>query len=551
MKNKALRFVVNTSKKEAFRLIAVTVLNALGAFLGVYLALIMRNVINSAVGGIAGDVTRWGILLVAVVAVEIILFILSRILATQMSARLEIAFRETVFSKILRKEYSELSSFHSGEVQNRLFNDVTVVSENVATLLPQFISLITRLIAALVAVYVVDAFFASVILIAGALLFILARLFKNVLKKTHKDVQAAGGEVRAHTQESVENLLVIKAFGMEAKIEETQRGLHKKHYKKKMVRAFLSVGASAGFSALINLGYVYAILWGAYKILSGDSGFGYGDFVAIMQLIGQIQTPFASLSGSLSKYYSIIASAERLLELSDLPDDIEERADTASIYEKMTSIALSDVSFSYGDAYVLKNAEIEIEKGKLTLVSGISGIGKSTMIKLLMGVIKPESGEACAVMGEKREVLSSSTRSLFAYVPQGNLLMSGTISENLRLAKSDATDEEIKRALEIACADFVNELQNGIDTRLGERGSGLSEGQVQRLAIARAVLFDAPVFLLDEATSALDEATERRVLENIMALEGKTCICISHRSAAREVCDKEIYIENGKICERK
>ena len=551
MKNKALRFVVNTSKKEAFRLIAVTVLNALGAFLGVYLALIMRNVINSAVEGIAGDVTRWGILLVAVVAVEIILFILSRILATQMSARLEIAFRETVFSKILRKEYSELSSFHSGEVQNRLFNDVTVVSENVATLLPQFISLITRLIAALVAVYVVDAFFASVILIAGALLFILARLFKNVLKKTHKDVQAAGGEVRAHTQESVENLLVIKAFGMEAKIEETERGLHKKHYKKKMVRAFLSVGASAGFSALINLGYVYAILWGAYKILSGDSGFGYGDFVAIMQLIGQIQTPFASLSGSLSKYYSIIASAERLLELSDLPDDIEERADTASIYEKMTSIALSDVSFSYGDAYVLKNAEIEIEKGKLTLVSGISGIGKSTMIKLLMGVIKPESGEACAVMGEKREVLSSSTRSLFAYVPQGNLLMSGTISENLRLAKSDATDEEIKSALKIACADFVDEIPNGIETRLGERGSGLSEGQVQRLAIARAVLFDAPVFLLDEATSALDEMTERRVLENIMALEGKTCICISHRSAAREVCDKEIYIENGKICERK
>ncbi len=551
MKNKALRFVINTSKKESFRLISVTVLNALGAFLGVYLALVMRNVINSAVEGAASETTRWAILLVSVVVAEIILFILSRILSSQMSARLEIAFRESVFSKLLRKEYSAVSRLHSGEVQNRLFNDVTVVSENVATLLPQFISLITRLIAALVAVYVVDALFASVILIAGVVLFVLARLFKNVLKRTHKDVQEAGGEVRAHTQESVENLLVIKAFGMEEKIEDTEKGLHKKHYKKKMVRAFFSVGASAGFSALINLGYVYAILWGAYKILSGDSGFGYGDFVAIMQLIGQIQTPFASLSGSLSKYYSIIASAERLLELADLPDDIEERADTASIYEKMTSISLSDVSFSYGDAYVLKNADIDIEKGKLTLVSGISGIGKSTMIKLLMGVIKPESGEACAVMGDLRETLSSSTRSLFAYVPQGNLLMSGTIAANLRLAKADATDEEIKKALRVACADFVDELPNGIETYLGERGSGLSEGQVQRLAIARAVLFDAPVFLLDEATSALDEMTEKRVLENIMELSGKTCVCISHRSAAREVCDKEIYIENGKICERK
>lgn len=551
MKNKALRFVINTSKKEAFRLISVTVLNALGAFLGVYLALVMRNVINVAVEGNGSEVKRWAITLVAVVLAEIIMFIISRILATQMSARLEIAFRESVFSKLLRKEYSALSDFHSGEVQNRLFNDVTVVSENVATLLPQFIALCTRLVAALVAVYVVDAFFATVILVAGVVLFILARLFKNVLKKTHKDVQTAGGEVRAHAQESVENILVIKAFGMEEKIEDTEKSLHKKHYKKKMVRAFFSVGASAGFSALINLGYVYAILWGAYKILSGDNGFGYGDFVAIMQLIGQIQTPFASLSGSLSKYYSIIASAERLLELCDLPDDVPERADTAAIYEKMTSIALSDVSFSYGDAYVLKNADIEIEKGKLTLVSGISGIGKSTMIKLLMGVIKPESGETCAVMGDERETLSSATRALFAYVPQGNLLMSGTIASNLRLAKEAATDEEIKKALKIACADFVDELPSGIETRLGERGSGLSEGQVQRLAIARAVLFDAPVFLLDEATSALDEMTEKRVLENIMSLSGKTCVCISHRSAAREVCDKEIYIENGKICERK
>ena len=551
MKNKALGFIINTSKKEGFRLIAVTMLNAVGAFLGVYLALVMRNVINVAVAGDAVEVRKWAICLVAVVLVEILFFILSRILSTQMTARLEIAFRETAFSKLLRKEYSAVSRFHSGEVQNRLFNDVNVISENVSTLLPQFIALCTRLVAALVAVYVVDAIFASIILAAGVALFVLARLFKNVLKKTHKDVQAAGGEVRAHTQESVENLLVIKAFGMEEKIEDAEEALHKNHYKKKMVRAFFSVGASAGFSALINLGYVYAILWGAYKILSGDSGFGYGDFVAIMQLIGQIQTPFAGLSGSLSKYYSIIASAERLLELCDLPDDFCECADTASVYENMKAIALSDVSFSYGDTYVLENAETTIEKGKLTLVSGISGIGKSTMIKLLMGVIKPESGEAYAVTECGKTPLTSSTRALFAYVPQGNLLMSGTIAENLRLAKEDATEREMLAALRVASADFIEELPSGLDTRLGERGSGLSEGQVQRLAIARAVLFGAPIFLLDEATSALDEATERCVLENIMALPGKTCVCISHRSAAREVCDKEIYIDNGKICERK
>jgi len=551
LKNKALRFIIDTSKKEGFRLVAVTVLNALIAFLGVYFALVMRNVINSAVAREAEAVGKWAIVLIAVIVSEIVLFVLSRMFAAQMTARLEIAFRESVFSKLLRKEYSEVTRLHSGEIQNRLFNDVSVVSENVSTLLPQFLALVTRLIAALIAVYVVDALFATVILVAGLLLFVFAALFKGVMKKTHKDVQAAGGEVRAHSQEAVENLLVIKAFGMEEKIEDTEKHLHKKHYKKKMIRAFFSVGASAGFSTLVNAGYVYAILWGGFKILSGDVGFGYGDFVAIMQLIGQIQAPFASLSGSLSKYYSILASAERLLELCEMAEDSGERVDTATLYEKMDAIRLSDVSFAYGETHVLENADAEIEKGRLTLISGISGIGKSTLIKLLMGVIRPDGGEACAVSSLGSTPLSSATRGLFAYVPQGNLLMSGTIAENLRLAKEDATDEEIKAALRVACAGFVEELPHGIETKLGERGSGLSEGQVQRLAIARAVLFGAPVFLLDEATSALDEETEKKVLENIMKLPGKTCVCISHRSAARAVCDKEIYLENGKICERK
>ena len=550
MKDKTLNFIIKTSKKEGWRLLFVTLLNAVNAFLGVYFALVMRNVINAAVGGDASLVKKWSIIIIAVVVSEILILIISRYLTAQMTARLEIAFRETVFSKYLKKEYSAITSFHSGEIQNRLFNDIKIVSDNLATLLPQFIALVTRLIAALVAVYLVDAVFATVILIAGLVMFIIARLLKNVLKKTHKDVQAAGGKVRAHTQESVENLLVIKAFGMEERMEERERELHNQHYKKQMLRAFFSVSATAAFSSLLQFGYVYAVIWGAAKILTSAGGFGYGDFVAIMQLIGRIQSPFAHLSGSLSKYYSIIASAERLLELCELPDDICDEPAKADLYEKMSAIKISDVSFSYGDAYVLENASAEIEKGKLTLIAGISGIGKSTVIKLLMGVLKPESGEVF-VQEEGKTGLSAATRHLFAYVPQGNLLMSGTIAENMRLAKADATEEEMEKALKVACADFVFELENGFETRLGERGIGLSEGQVQRLAIARAVLCDAPIFLLDEATSALDEPTEQKVLENIMALSDKTCVCISHRSAARDVCDKEIYLDRGKICERK
>lgn len=548
--NKAIRFIIQTSKKELFRLILVAEMSALHAFLTVYFALVMRNVINNAVDGDFAKVKFWGIILISVAVAELILNYFTRVVSAQMSAHMEIAFRETVFRKIIRKEYSEISRFHSGELQNRLFNDVNVISGDVSTLLPQFLALVTRLVAAFCAVYIVDPTFAVVLLLGGACLFVFARMFRGLMKRTHKDMQAAAGEVRAQSQEAVENLLVIKAFGMEAAMEEEQHKKHRKYYKKKMFRANLSAGASSGFGGIMKAGYLYAVLWGASQILNPQSGFGYGDFVAIMQLINQIQTPFANLSGSLSKYYAMIASAERLLEITELAEESAEQKDAGMIYENLRAIKLSDVSFSYGRTLVLENADAEIEKGALTVIAGISGIGKSTLIKLLMGVIKPNSGKIY-IEGNVDGELDSSTRGLFAYVPQGNLLMSGTIAQNMRLAKKDATKEEIEEALRVACADFVFDLPEGIETYLGERGSGLSEGQVQRLAIARAVLFGAPIFLLDEATSALDEPTERRVLENIMSLSGKTCVCISHRSAAKEVCDKEIYIKNGKILEGK
>ena len=548
-KNKALSFIIRTSKKEFIRLLLVTILNATSAALGVYFALSMRNVINAAVSGDRSATYSAAAIFVGVIVLELLLFTFAKLLASHISARLEILFRKTVFSKLLRKNYSEISKLHSGEVQNRLFNDVTVVSESVATLIPNVVGLFTRLIGAFVAVLLIDTTFALILLGGGLLMFIFARTFRGIMKKTHKDVQSEGGRVRSFVQESTESLLVIKAFGMEGKIEEKESDREQAHYKKKMRRAFFSVGASTGFSAIINCGYIYAVLWGAFRILSGAVGFGYGDFMAIIQLINQIQSPFAGLSGSLSRFYSAIASAERLLEITDLAEDLPEREDTAEIYEKMKSISLSGICFSYDDTLVFEDAGIEILKGELTLISGISGIGKSTMLKMLMGVLSPSKGEISAICDGEKLKLDSSTRRLFAYVPQGNFLMSGTIRENMLLAREDATDEEILFALKVSSAKFFDELPDGLDTVLGERGSGLSEGQIQRLAIARAVLCNAPILLLDEATSALDEETEREVLENIMKL-GRTCICISHRSAAREVCHREIYVENGKIKER-
>ncbi len=547
--NKSLKFIASVSKKHFPALILITIFNAFNAFLGVYFAIAMRNVINSAIAKDYAATYRAALIFVGIIVLQVLIFIFVKLIASHISARLEIAFRNRVFFSVLKKQYGSVSKFHSGEIMNRLFNDVSVVSENASTLIPAVVGLFTKLIAAFFAILFVDKLFALIILAGGVATFLVARLLRGIMKKTHREVQETGGALRSFVQEATENLLIIKAFKMEKSIEEVEDDLSEKNYKKKMRRTVFSSCTSAGFTTLLNLGYVYAVIWGAYKLLIGTIGFGYGDFTAILQLINQIQTPFAGLSGSLSKYYSAQASAERLLEFCDLPDDIAEKElDIKKLYSETLGLSLCGVNFSYDKTLVFECADAHINKGELVLISGISGIGKSTMLKLLMGVIKPDSGEIYAEAETgKKTALDASTRGMFAYVPQGNFLMSGTVRKNMQLANENATDSEIENALRLACADFIFELPQGIDEVLGERGSGLSEGQVQRLAIARAILCGAPILLLDEATSALDEATERKVLEHIMSLDGKTCLCISHRAAAKEICNAVLYMENGKI----
>ncbi len=547
--NKSLKFIASVSKKHFPALIIITILNSFNAFLGVYFAIAMRNVINFAVDKNYDATYRAALIFIGIIITQVLIFILVKLIASHISARLEIAFRNRVFFSVLKKEYSSVSKFHSGEIMNRLFNDVSVVSENASTLIPAVVGLFTKLIAAFFAILFVDKLFALIILAGGIITFLIARLLRGIMKKTHREVQETSGVLRSFVQESTENLLIIKAFKMEKSIEDFEEDLSEKNYKKKMRRTYFSTSTSAGFTTLLNLGYVYAVIWGAYKLLMGTIGFGYGDFTAILQLINQIQTPFAGLSGSLSKYYSAQASAERLLEFCNLPDDIAERElDVKKLYSEACGLSLCGIDFSYDKTPVFKNADAHINKGELVLISGISGIGKSTMLKLLMGVIKADSGEIYAeIKGGERVPLDASTRGMFAYVPQGNFLMSGTVRKNMQLANEAATDSEIENALKLACADFIFDLPERLDSVIGERGSGLSEGQVQRLAIARAILCGAPILLLDEATSALDEETERKVLEHIMSLDGKTCLCISHRSAAKEICNAVLYMEDGKI----
>lgn len=271
-----------------------------------------------------------------------------------------------------------------------------------------------------------------------------------------------------------------------------------------------------------------------------------------MQLTAQVQTPLAGLSGLIPMAYSVMASAERMMELENLPEEWEANERNIQVqvaYEKMDSLFFRDVSFGYGRELVLSHADLTIDKGDFVIVSGLSGIGKSTLFKLLLGVFAPTAGVIGLKLHSGEQLtMDRYTRRLFAYVPQGNLLLSGTIRENISLVNPQATEEEIMTAAQVSCAaEFISTLPDGLNTLIGEKGKGLSEGQVQRLAIARAILSGPPILLLDEATSALDEATEEKLINNIRSLTDKTCILISHKKTVLSVCDKEIRIEKGSL----
>ena len=392
----------------------------------------------------------------------------------------------------------------------------------------------------------------------GIVLGILAFAFRKNMKKLHKKVQEKDGILRIFLQERIASLTVIRSFSAEDSTEDLVQEKTDDHKKARLLRTSFSNLCSFAFGAAMNGMYIMGVIYCGYGILTGV--ISYGTLTAITQLITQIQAPFANITGYLPRWYQMLASAERLMEIEKFDEDLEEQSasheEVESLYNnKLVSIGLEKVSYKYYPAtdhvglmskenmpYAVKDLSLEINKGEYAAFMGHSGCGKSTALMLLMGVYKPDEGRRYLVESSKeKSELGSYWRRLFAYVPQGNKLMSGTIRDIVSFADGKRDETRINKALKIACAEeFISELDDGIDTVLGERGTGLSEGQMQRVAIARAIYSEAPVLLLDEATSALDEKTEAKLLENLRELTDKTVVIITHRPAALKICDRTI-----------
>lgn len=554
MKDKAtLQWLYHNSRTQLTPMIILILGNALIAVCGVAFALVSRGVIDGAVSRDRQALIFFALILLGVILLQLLLNLLCRHLEEIIKARLEMKFKSQLYSKLLRKDYPAVSAYHSGELLNHLTSDVTIISNDVATIVPHLALLCTRLVGAFTVLVALDPLFALVFAVGGSLVFIVAQSFRGLMKQLHKNVQETDGKVRSFLQESLENLLVVKVFGVQKQMEERAARLQQDNYQAKRKRMTISILANSGFGFIFQLGYLFALIWGAYKLYL--QSFSFGTLTAILQLVGQIQTPFVGLSGLLPKYYAMLASAERIMELERLDDETELNAadmDTSSLEQNFRAVVCTNISFKYDRDSILENASLYINKGDFMLLSGISGIGKSTLIKLLLGVYKPDKGKIYLQTHDNQRVnIDQHSRKLFSYVPQGNLLLSGTIKENISFIRPTASDDEIMRAARISCAEeFINQLSSGLNTVIREKGHGLSEGQIQRLAIARAVLSDTPILILDEATSALDEGTEQRLLRNIKAIPGKTCLIISHRKAALAICNIEVIIENRSIISR-
>ena len=571
MKKTALSWLYRVPGRKKLYVLVAMLVQTLDSGSGVLYALLLRQVVDSAVAGSREGFVRAAAEIVALVCLQQLLRAFSRYFNERGRSSMENCFKQRLFSMLLRRDYASVSAVHSGEWLNRLTNDAVVVANSYIEMLPGLVGMAVKLVSAVAMIIVLDARFAALVLPIGAGLLLMTYLFRRRLKAMHKAIQESDGRLRIFLQERIGSMMILRAFAAEEQSEREAARRMGEHQAARLRRVRFSTLCNLGFGLAIHGMYLFAVIYCGYGILQGTLSFG--TLTAMTALVAQLQAPFSSLSGYLPRFYAMTASAERLMEIERfegespaLPAPPEAVLDYYA--RDFAALGLREASFTYYPAAEALSAlskenvpvtisalTLRIGKGEYVAFTGQSGCGKSTVLKLLMSLYRLDAGERLLYDrdGTSRP-LGASQRRLFAYVPQGNHLMSGTLREVVAFAAPEAAGDDARlwRALRIACAeDFVRELEQGLDTLLGERGTGLSEGQMQRLAIARALFSESPILLLDEATSALDSETERQLLENLRSMTDKTVVIVTHRPAALEICDRVLLFTEGGVEERK
>lgn len=448
--------------------------------------------------------------------------------------------QQRMLDHILRSEWTGKESHHSGDVLNRLEQDVGTVVSFLTETIPNTISVVAMFVGAFVYLFSMDKVLAFVIVGIIPVFVLLSKLYIGQMRRLTRQVRDSDSKVQSVLQETIQHRMLIKTLESDSimvdRLESTQSELRHRVVKRTAFSVVSNFILNAGFS----VGYLIAFLWAALRM--ADQTLTFGGMTAFLQLVNRIQGPARDLTRLAPVFVGVFTAAERLMELEENP--LEEQGDPIPLTAPC-GVRLEHISYAYddGDSNVIEQLDFDFYPGSCTAVLGETGAGKTTLIRLILALLHPNEGKVILYNQQEQRELSPLMRCNFVYVPQGNTLMSGTIRDNLRLGKLNATEEEIKTALEMSCASFVMELPDGLDTVCTEAGGGLSEGQAQRISIARALLRNRPIMLFDEATSALDPETERQLLHNILSNHDKTVIFITHRPAVVDYCDQTLHLQ--------
>ena len=487
-------------------------------------------------GSLYWAVGYMGMLILANFAISISSIWVRNILGIRAQNRMQ----QRMLDRILRSEWHGKERLHSGDVINRLEGDVGNVVSFLTETLPGALSTLAMFLGAFFYLFSMDKWLAIIIIAMLPLFIAVSKVYVQQMRHFTRQVRDSDSKVQSVLQETVQNRMLIKTLESDTmmvdRLENTQSELRQNVVKRTMFSVFSNLILNFGFA----LGYLVAFLWSGLRMSAGTLTFG--GMTAFLQLVNRIQGPARGLTKLVPAFVSVFTAAERLMELEE--DPLEEQGEPIEL-EGPCGVRLDHISYEYEatDGKVIDNLSFDFYPGSCTAILGETGAGKTTLVRMILALLRPQGGQVSIYDQKVEKSISPRMRCNFVYVPQGNTLMSGTIRENLRLGKLNATDEEMREVLMQACAGFVFDLPKGLDTSCAESGGGLSEGQAQRIAIARALLRNRCIMLFDEATSALDPDTERQLLQNILQKRDKTIIFITHRPAVVDYCDQTLKIE--------
>ncbi len=537
----AMAQVYRWSKCVHKRVLWICLLNVVLVFCSLGVTLVTKELVDAAVFSNQEGLWRSGAVLLVLVMTQLSLsFVLSWV-RIKTSAKLQRHLQGTLIRDILTKEYASIKGFHSGELVNRVFSDAGVIQSGVLGILPGIVGTLVSFIGAAAILIALDWRFVLLLAFAGVVGTVIMLFFRKPMKERHARMQKAEDKLHASIQETLENIRLIKSSLSEKRvfrqIDNRQETMENEQIRQGKFHAVMN----NSMGLMFTISWLFCMLWGSAAIFRGEMT--YGSLAAMIQLIGRVQGPLANSIGIAGEIYRVIASTERLMELTGIPS--ETMGDLLTDFDE---ISMDHVTFRYEDGTddVLRDISCTIRKGEFVALTGTSGGGKTSLFQLLLGIYSPNAGKVIFRKNKEETAACRESRALFAYVPQGNTLFSGTLRENLTMFTDEATEDQIREALRIACIDDMA-AEIGLDAELGERGVGISEGQAQRVAVARALLTGAPILLLDESTSALDEETEARMLKNISAMRDKTCLIVTHRRAALAICDYRLHIHEGRM----